>query len=129
MPLTRDFKETVMARARRDAGFREALFTEALNACLAGEPELGRSLLRDLINATVGFEALAEKTRIAPKSLHRMLAAKGNPTTRNFFGIIGALQKETRVRLRVSSSLSSAAHRVSEKKAVYRIAGKRAGGR
>jgi len=129
MPLTRDFKDTVMARAQRDPRFSKALFTEALNAYLSGEPELGRALLRDLINATVGFEALAEITRIAPKSLHRMLAAKGNPTTRNFFGIVTALQQETRVRLRVSPGPPSPAYRVSEKKAVYRTAGKRSSAR
>lgn len=102
MTLTRDFKETVMARAAREPRFREALLTEALGAFLAGEAAAGRAVLRDLINATVGFEALAAQTRIAPKSLHRMLSPKGNPTTENFFAIVGALQREARVRLHVS---------------------------
>jgi hypothetical protein len=47
--------------------------------------------------------------------------------SRNFFGIIGALQKENRVRLHVSPAFPATAHRVSEKKAVYRTAGKRTG--
>jgi len=32
MGLTRDFKETVVARARSDAKFRDAMFAEAINA-------------------------------------------------------------------------------------------------
>ena len=33
MPLSRDFKETIRERARRDAAFREALLKEAVDAC------------------------------------------------------------------------------------------------
>jgi len=36
MALTREFKETIVARARRDAKFRDAMFAEAINAYLAG---------------------------------------------------------------------------------------------
>ncbi len=104
MTLTRDFKQTVMARVAREPRFREALLTEALDAFLTGDAVSGRAILRDLINATVGFEALADQTEIAPKSLHRMLSPKGNPTTENFFAIIGALQRDSRLRLRVSAA-------------------------
>jgi DNA-binding phage protein len=103
MALTRDFRETIMARAQRDARFREALFTEALNAYLAGDTATGKALLRDLINATIGFEALAQEVGKPSKSLHRMLAPRGNPNTENFFGIVSTLQKKTRVRLQVTA--------------------------
>ena len=59
MALTREFKNTVAARVQRDPRFREALFTEALNAYLAGDTTVGKAILRDLVNATVGFEKLA----------------------------------------------------------------------
>jgi len=101
MALTRDFKETVAARAQRDPRFREALFTEAINAYLAGDTAEGRAILRDLVNATVGFEGLAAEIHKPSKSLHRMLAPRGNPSTDNFFRIVSALQKKTRVKLRV----------------------------
>jgi hypothetical protein len=32
-----------------------------------------------------------------------MLSPRGNPSTENFFAILNALQKQTRVRLRVTS--------------------------
>jgi DNA-binding phage protein len=101
MALTRTFKETVATRARRDPRFREALLTEAVNAYLAGDTAEGKAILRDLVNATIGFEGLAAEIRRPSKSLHRMLSPRGNPSTDNFFRIIGALQKKTRVRLRV----------------------------
>ena len=102
MALTRDFKETVMARAQRDRKFREALFSEAINAYLSGDTATGKAMLRDLINCTIGFEKLAAGVRKPSKSLHRMLGPHGNPNTENFFGIVSALQKETKVRLRVT---------------------------
>ena len=58
MALTRDFRVTIVARARRDHRFSEALLTESINAYLGGETAGGRSILRDLVNATVGFEGL-----------------------------------------------------------------------
>jgi len=103
MALTRDFKETVAARVQRDPRFREALFTEAINAYLGGDLTTGKAILRDLVNATVGFEELAAELDKPSKSLHRMLAPRGNPNTENFFGIVNALQKKTRVKLRVTA--------------------------
>jgi DNA-binding phage protein len=103
MALTRDFSDTVKARAQREPRFREALFTEAINAYLAGDTIAGKAILRDLVNATVGFEGLAAEVKKPSKSLHRMLAPRGNPSTENFFGIVSALQKKTKVRLRVTA--------------------------
>ena len=103
MALTRDFKQTVLARAKRDPKFRQALFTEALNAYLTGDTATGKAMLRDLINATIGFEQLALEVKKPSKSLHRMLAPAGNPNTENFFGIVSALQRQTKVRLLVSA--------------------------
>lgn len=103
MALTREFKDTVAARVQRDPRFREALFTEAMNAYLGGDTGTGKSILRDLVNATVGFEELASLLKKPSKSLHRMLAPHGNPSTENFFGIVNALQKKTRVRLHVTA--------------------------
>ncbi len=99
MPLTRSFKETVQARAQRDPAFREALLTEAVDALLAGDMETGKSVLRDFINATVGFEQLARETKMPPKSLMRMFSRSGNPKARNLFGVIGELQRQSGVQL------------------------------
>ncbi len=47
MPLTRDFRKTVRERLARDPGFREALLEEGVTCMLAGEVDVGLSLLRD----------------------------------------------------------------------------------
>lgn len=91
MALTRSFKETVKSRAARDAAFRDALLVEGVSALLAGEMEIGKAILRDYINATVGFEKLAEKTGTPAKSLMRMFGANGNPNARNLFAVIRQL--------------------------------------
>jgi DNA-binding phage protein len=101
MALTRDFKETFQQRAHRDAAFREALLKEVVDALLAGDVEAGKTVLRDYINATVGFDKLASVTKKSPKSLMRMLGPKGNPPARNFFEIVTYLQKKEGLRLRV----------------------------
>jgi hypothetical protein len=93
MPLTREFRETVQARARRDMAFRWALFSEALDSMLAGDMDTGKALLRDYINATVGFDKLGAATRKSPKSLIRMLGPDGNPQASNLFEIVAHLQK------------------------------------
>ena len=49
MALTREFRETIQARAERDPAFRKALFTEALNAYLPGDKAMGKAVLKDLI--------------------------------------------------------------------------------
>jgi len=103
MALTKDFKETVLARVRRDGKYRKALFTEAINAYLAGDTATGKAILRDLVNATIGFEGLAAEIKKPSKSLHRMLAPHGNPSTENFFGIVNTLQKKTGLKLRVTA--------------------------
>ena len=106
MALTREFKNTVAARVQRDPRFREALFTEALNAYFEGDTTVGKAILRDLVNATVGFEELAMTLKKPSKSLHRMLAPRGNPSTENFFSIVTALQKKAHVKLRVTAKAS-----------------------
>jgi hypothetical protein len=62
MALTREFKQTVAERAKRDSAFVKALLDEATTLFLNGEPHTARLILRDLVNATIGFEALAAKT-------------------------------------------------------------------
>jgi DNA-binding phage protein len=74
---------------------------DAIEALLAGENALGREILRDFINATVGFPTLADKTGIHVKTLHQMFGPKGNPTATNLFNIIACLQEQEGVRLRV----------------------------
>ena len=102
MPLTHDFKETIRARAQRDAKFRQALLREAVESYLNGDLETGKAVLRDYVNATLGFQELEERTDIPAKSLMRMLGPKGSPSAANLSSILTALQKTEGVHFELS---------------------------
>ncbi len=99
MPLTHDFKETVMEDMRKRPHFRVLMLREGIDALVGGELQLGKEILRDYVNATMGFEALAKDVCIPPKSLMRMLGRSGNPQASNLFAIIGALQRHAGIEL------------------------------
>lgn len=104
MPLTRSFKDTIQARAQRDAGFRAALLKQGIESLLAGDIEVAKAILRDYINATLGFEKLGRTTGMPPKSLMRMFGPRGNPSARNLSSVIMHLQRNSGISLRVQSS-------------------------
>ena len=93
MPLTREFKETVQARLRADRKYRKELLREGVECLLAGDLDTGKAVLRDYINATIGFEELSRRTKRPAKTLMRMLSPSGNPQARNLFEVIHHLQR------------------------------------
>jgi len=97
--LTRDSARTVIERVRRDPDFARALLDEAATLFLNGEAHTARLLLRDLVNATIGFEGLARETAKPAKSLHRMLSAAGNPSMDNLAAILRAVRQRLGVDL------------------------------
>jgi DNA-binding phage protein len=101
MALTRDFKETIRARVERDPRFRKELLREGVESMLAGDVTTAKTILRDYINATVGFTELSEATRIPSKSLMRMLGPSGNPRADNLFEVVSFLQQHEGVRFQV----------------------------
>jgi DNA-binding phage protein len=102
MGTTRDFGELVQARVKRDPAFGEALLREGLNALLIGELDVGKSVLRDYIKGTVGFEQLGKAIGVQPKSLIRMFGPRGNPQAKNLINVIGYLQKQAGLELQVA---------------------------
>jgi DNA-binding phage protein len=101
--LTRDFKETIRAGVKRDPSARQALLREGLENFLAGDIETGKIILRDFINATVGFTKLSGVTQRSAKGLMRMLGPRGNPQVRKLFEIVAYLQRAEGVRLELRS--------------------------
>lgn len=96
MPLTRSFKETIQARARRDGAFRQTLLKEGIECLLTGNVDTGKTVLRAYINATVGFAALSGLAAKLAKSLMRMFGPQGNPPAKNLFEILGYLTEKRR---------------------------------
>jgi hypothetical protein len=69
MALTKDFRDTIRERAQVDPAFRQELLREGLALCYGGDFQTGRGILRNYINATIGFPRLAQATEISSPSL------------------------------------------------------------
>src|SRR5207249_8889881 len=107
MVLAREFKETVQARIRQDRKYRKELLRRGVESLLAGDLDTGKAILRDYINATIGFEELSRRTKRPAKSLMRMLGPSGNPQARNLFEVIQHLQKEEGLHFELSLRAAS----------------------
>src|SRR5260370_13838921 len=99
---TNSFRELVQRHVKDDAKFAEALLREGVDAMLSGDVETGKTILRDYIKATIGFEKLGAATGAPPISLIRMFGPRGNPQAKNLFGVIAYLQKHAAVELHVA---------------------------
>ena len=100
MPLTREFKETIMADLQ-DREYRAAYLAQAIEAMHGGEFSVGKRMLRNYINATIGFEALSKAVGSPAKSLMRMLGESSNPHADKLFGILKHLRETDRLEVRV----------------------------
>ena len=101
--LTKDFKDTIQARAQRDPAFRKAQLPEGIECLLAGDVDTGKAVLRDYINVTTGFEELSRVFDKSSKSLMRMFGPKGNPQASNLFAVISYLQEQEGIHLDVKA--------------------------
>lgn len=115
MALSRSFKETVKARAERDPEFRAALLSEAVEALAAGDSETGKELMRNYINATIGFDRLADAVEINPKNLMRMFGPRGNPRLVNLSTVLRELNKREAVHLTVKPERLGSRQRLTAK--------------
>ena len=102
MPSTKSIAGLVQGRLARDPAFATALLCEGIDTMLTGDLDTGRTILRNYIKATIGFEKLTEATAMPAKSLIRMFGPRGNPQARNLFGVIGYLHKQAGVELHVA---------------------------
>jgi DNA-binding phage protein len=103
MPLG-NFRDLVQEHLAKDPEFKAALLREALDVMLAGDVETGKSVLRNYIKATIGFEELGRSIDTQPKSLIRMFGPRGNPQAKNLFNVISYLQKQAGMELHVVAS-------------------------
>ena len=102
MALTKAYRDTVLARIKRDPKFARALYAEAITAILEGETEEGLSMLRDLVHAEITFKELARQTGSGEMALHRMLSRRGNPTARSLAAIVKAIRDDLGFKPRVT---------------------------
>ena len=87
----------ILAFARRFFGRESRIFSR-------GDVETGKIIVRDFINATVGFSKLGGVSKRSAKSLLRMLGPGGNPQARNLFAMVAHLRQSEGVRFEVRSA-------------------------
>jgi hypothetical protein len=104
MAQTKSFKRLVQHHVASDPAFADALLREGIEVMLKGDIDTGKTILRDYIKATVGFEELGAATDTPPKSLIRMFGPRGNPQARNLFSVIGYLQQRAGLQLKFSKA-------------------------
>ena len=75
-----------------EPAFHKALLQEGVECLLAGDVDTGKSVLRDYINATIGFVELSQVFDKSSKSLMRMFGPKENPQASHLFAVIQYLQ-------------------------------------
>jgi hypothetical protein len=93
MALTKDFEETVRRRLQREPAFRKALLKEAIECFIAGDVDTGKTVLRDYINGTTGFDELSGRTHTPQQSPMRMPGPKSNPQAKSLFEVLAQLQQ------------------------------------
>lgn len=110
MALTRRFRETVAMQVQHDPAFRAALVEEAARNVPDGDIETALAQLRDVVNATIGFDALAAETGIPKTSLMRMLSEQGNSRAGNLATILKAIGRKVGVRISVHAAPAPEMH-------------------
>ena len=102
LALARDYKETIIARIKRDREFARLFYACAVEMLLEGDSAGALSRLRDLVHAQISFKELARQTGLGEKSLHRMLNRNGNPTARNLGMIVKSIAADLGIKPRVA---------------------------
>jgi len=103
MVLTKDVKDTIAVPAQRDPALRNDLLQEGVRCLHARDVDISKAVLRDYINATMGFEELSRVFGKSSKSLMRMFGPKGNPQASNLFAVIHYLQEQEDMHMEVKA--------------------------
>ena len=101
MPLTRDYRETLLERAQDEPEFGHELLKGAVRSMLNGEPKIGRFLLHDCVYATIGFDELSQKIGKQRDDLDHMLSSDEDPSAGDLLGIIAAVSAHEGIALDV----------------------------
>lgn len=93
MQLTEDFKTVLFQRMDREPGFREALLDEIV-ACLNQDDwVVGKLMLGDFVEGTLGINQLGKLTHRSPASLTQILDPEINSETQDLFDLVDYLRK------------------------------------
>lgn len=98
------FSDLVAKDIREDEEYRREHLACGLETFLEGDSVTAQLMLRDFVKGTIGFEELGRRLGKSPKSLMRMLSAKGNPRADNLAAIIATLAACAGLELKVQTA-------------------------
>lgn len=87
MALTRDIKHTIKERIRIDSEYRAVYLKEILTCLQTAEVDVGKSMLHEYIEATIGFEKLSVLINGSQKELDRTLSLDHNTNVQELIQI------------------------------------------
>ena len=105
MGQLRPVSETILKRAKEDPDFRAALLAEAIELLAENDVQTAKSIIRNYVLASIGFEALAKQIDKKPESIKRMLSEKGNPTLKNMAALLSSLKQHEGISIHVEATL------------------------
>jgi len=105
MGQLRPVSETILKRAKEDPEFRAALLAEAIELLAENDVQTAKSIIRNYVLASIGFEALAKQIDKKPESIKRMLSEKGNPTLKNMAALLSSLKHHEGISIHVEATL------------------------
>jgi hypothetical protein len=79
MVIMRSVELTVRARLQADPGFRDAMLGEVLDLIQTNDLDVGRAVLRQVIQATLGFDRLGVELGLSARDLVRVFGRRGRP--------------------------------------------------
>jgi|DeeseametaMP1786_FD_contig_21_1114878_length_1069_multi_8_in_0_out_0_2 DNA-binding phage protein len=89
--------EIIVEELKNDREFLKVHICHAITSLFNKEFSEGCLMIRDIVNATIGFKELSLKLNKSDKALMQMLAKSSNPTIENLFSIISAVLEHERL--------------------------------
>lgn len=93
MQLTENFKSALFQRMDREPDFRKALLDEIVECFNQDDVVIGKLMLGDFVEGTLGKKRLGKQTHKSPASLNQILDPEIDSETQELFDLIDHLRK------------------------------------
>lgn len=80
--------EVTVEELKKDREFLRHYLEETISSFFKNEQAVACLMLRDIVNATIGFPALAKKLGTTDKGIMQKLTKESNPSVKSVFSII-----------------------------------------
>ncbi len=101
--LRRYGEETLLEIVRRKPKERKRLLVASVRYFLDGDVELGKSALRNYVDAKIGYTGLSELTGLPVESLKILFSRNSNPEVQDLFGVIRKMHRREGIKLEVEA--------------------------